>query len=637
MRRWAALALAIAACLVGGPTAAAGAAPAPLHHPVVFIGMPDLRWSDLAAMPRLSALMARGAVGELSVRSEGEATRCGDAQLELSAGTRVPSGLTSCDIDAAQFVQLRERYRHSRYGARLGLLGDAVGRFAAPGSSSTVVLSTSAGPEPRPLSVPVPALGFPRLSVMVIEGFYGAVDRRAARLAIDSGLASTLQNLPADAVVIVAGISDGPTGGPHLHPIVVAGPSWPHRELTSASTGRAPYVQLFDLTATMLASQGITDPPRGVSGRAIRASSDPVRSVATYVDIDRHARRALHVGHPTFTALCVGLLVVLLLVLVRPGAAVWPARLLVFAPVATWLVQLLPWWRSSLLVYACFIVGVAGVGAVATWLVGRVHARFALLLGPVVTAVVLVADQLLGAPLQMAAPLGDNPLVAGRFHGMGNIDFGGAMAAVLFCLAVLAAGRDRARALAIVAVGGVVALIIDGAPSLGDDIGGVLALVPAIALLAAVVARVRLTVRRVVAVGVAAVITAAAVALADYARPEEKRTHAGRFVEELRDGTAWQTVHRKLDAVLASFANPVVTAAVLLALVGAVMYVRRSGGPTAATSVRAAAGPVAVLALIGTVLNDSGIFVAAAALLAVVPAAVAAGLGPPALGDTRTL
>jgi hypothetical protein len=47
--------------------------------------------------------------------------------------------------------------------------------------------------------------------------------------------------------------------------------------------------------------------------------------------------------------------------------------------------------------------------------------------------------------------------------------------------------------------------------------------------------------------------------------------------------------------------------------------------------------PVVVLAVIGSALNDSGVFVAAAALLASVPAAVATGLGSWPLGDTESL
>jgi len=57
--------------------------------------------------------------------------------------------------------------------------------------------------------------------------------------------------------------------------------------------------------------------------------------------------------------------------------------------------------------------------------------------------------------------------------------------------------------------------------------------------------------------------------------------------------------------------------------------------------VRAELGPpaaaVAVLAVLGSLLNDSGVFVAAGALLVALPAALAVTLVSPKLGDTRTL
>ena len=49
------------------------------------------------------------------------------------------------------------------------------------------------------------------------------------------------------------------------------------------------------------------------------------------------------------------------------------------------------------------------------------------------------------------------------------------------------------------------------------------------------------------------------------------------------------------------------------------------------------AAAVAVLAVLGSLYNDSGVFVAAGALLAFLPAPVAATLDSADLGDTRTL
>src|SRR5206468_651901 len=162
----------------------------------------------------------------------------------------------------------------------------------------------------------------------------------------------------------------------------------------------------------------------------------------------------------------------------------------------------------------------------------------------------------------LASPLGDNPLVAGRFHGMGNIDFGLTMACVLLVAAVVATGwRDRRRAAALVAGLCLAAIVIDGLPRFGDDIGGVVAMLPATALLVALVAGARVTVPRVVVVAVAAVAFGVGVALLDYTRPGTQQTHAGRFVGQVLHGGAWQVVHRKLDAVLASVNNPAVTGA----------------------------------------------------------------------------
>ena len=597
--------------------------------PVVFIGIPDLRWSDLANMPALRGLVQHAAVGQLSVKSEGQATRCGDALLELSAGTRVPSGVVGCDIDRYDYSALQARYRHSRFGARVGLLGDSLGRPNASGGAA-IVLGTSAGPANPPGGVPG-LVTPPQLRVLVIEGLYGAADRQQAAAAIDKELARTLAAAPANATVMVAGISDGPTGGPHLHPIVVAGPAWPHRELTSATTGRSPYVQLFDLSATLLSLSG-KSVPSAMSGRAVRPSSAHVGDIASYADADRHAQRALTVGHPTFSVLCGVLIGCLLLLLFVPSLAGWPLRLLLAAPLATWLVQVVPWWRWPVLAFAAAIAIVAAVVGVAHWLVGRGSRRAALLLVPALVGLVLVVDQLVGAPLQLSAPFGDNPLVAGRFHGMGNIDFAVAMTSLLLCTAVVAASLDRRRAVLVTLAAAVVAVVVDGAPWLGDDLGGVLALVPAFAVLLAVLAGVRITSRRAFAVVAGAVALAVVAGLADYARPQSHQTHAGRFVGQVLHGGAWTVLHRKTDAVLGSFGTPLVTALVVVLVLAAVFARRRGALAEPVPGVRAAALAVAVLAVVGSLLNDSGIFVAAAAFVAFVPAVALAGLG-----DTRRL
>src|SRR5690606_5218360 len=94
----------------------------------------------------------------------------------------------------------------------------------------------------------------------------------------------------------------------------------------------------------------------------------------------------------------------------------------------------------------------------------------------------------------------------------------------------------------------VVAVVADGAPWLGADVGGILSLVPALGVLLLLLAGRRLTWR------VAALFLAAAVALLaisvgfEAARAAEHRTHIGRFfLGDGADGTFGTTLARKWD------------------------------------------------------------------------------------------
>ncbi|HET6908175.1 MAG TPA: hypothetical protein VFH54_02465, partial [Mycobacteriales bacterium] len=338
------------------------------------------------------------------------------------------------------------------------------------------------------------------------------------------------------------------------------------------------------------------------------------------------------VGHPTMTGLCVTILIAFALILLGRAEAIWPIRLLLLAPVGVEVVQVVPWWRAGLWLYALLVGAVAVAGAAVATMIGVRSPRLAMLFAPGLTAAVLLADQLAGAPLQIAGAFGDNPLVAGRFSGMGNIDFGLTMACVLLVAAVVAdLQRSGRRAAVVAAIFVVVALAIDALPVFGDDLGGAVSLLPAGALLVALAARVRVTAMRVVAVVVAALAAGVGVATLDYTRPASKQTHVGRFVGQVLHGDAWQVVHRKIDAVLASFDNPVVTAAVVVAVVVAIVLHRRYATPH---SVAAAVLGVAVLAVLGSALNDSGVFVAAAAMLGLAPPVLAAALDADREGDT---
>jgi len=262
------------------------------------------------------------------------------------------------------------------------------------------------------------------------------------------------------------------------------------------------------------------------------------------------------------------------------------------------------------------------------------------------TALVVVADAACGSPLSLDAPFADNPIIAGRFHGIGNVAFALLGAGTLLLSASLVAHRSPRRAAVTVAVLGTVAVLVDGLPVLGDDFGGVPALVSAVAVLALAVSRTRVAWWQLVAVATTAAIAAAAFAFYDYSRPVFQRTHLGRFVGQLGDGSAVSVVHRKLDTSLGTFAGGwarwIVLGWVLLALGAWFAFRRGLLRVPAEVDPRTARGLLAalvVLVFLGAALNDSGAEIPAFAFYLAAPLLVSLtepvpGPAPPSPAET---
>jgi hypothetical protein len=635
--------VAVAAIALSG--AAPGARAEPTSRPtVVLVAVPGLLWSDVAAMPDLRQLAARGAVGQLVVKSAGATTRCAAGLLTVSAGNRTSSPTTGCAIDPATWAQRRMANTRSQYDASLGLLGQTLEahgiRRTAVTALAAPMLANTAGHITRVVQQLTTALKAGGAVSVVDDGLYAAsaTARPAIRQAVDSQLALIVAEVPPTAVLIIAGISDGAVGSADLHPVVITGPGWSHRQLESPATDRAPFVETIDIAPTVLAIEGVT-PPAAVVGHPMRLSGSTVPSIARYVDQNRHARAQRTLGQRAF--LVIGLLTILMMVLAsigRPRASVvarWIARLLAPAPALVFLGNILPWWRWGQPAYAVIVVAAATVVAVVTGRLARRHETAALLVAPVLSLVILGVDQLTGSWLQQSAPLGDDPLSAGRFAGVGNLDFAVIASSALLIAGVVGARFGRRGAIGI--AGGVclVAVVIDGAPQFGDDIGGVLALVPAAIIAVALAARVRLTVARVAGVVIATIVVTVGLALADYSRPPASQTHVGRFVGQVLHGGAGTEFHRKFDSALASVGLTIGTFVVVFAIVLAVINRHRLiAAINTSTGVRAAAISVALVGILGAVLNDSGITIAAMALIVGMGTIYGAGVSSPGSSDS---
>ena len=187
-----------------------------------------------------------------------------------------------------------------------------------------------------------------------------------------------------------------------------------------------------------------------------------------------------------------------------------------------------------------------------------------------------LTDAAAGAHLAFNNPLGMNAAVAGRFYGVSNTAFALAAGALVVAIAGVweALGRGRRTALLVMSVLGGAALIVDGAPQLGADVGGALTLVPTLALLGAGLVGMRLSWRRWLAIGATTLLVVGGFAAVDLIRPGGP-THLGRFARQVADGSAVGVLGRKAYALVGPFVTRPAAAAGLacaLALLAAALW-----------------------------------------------------------------
>ena len=592
----------------------------------------------------------------------------------------------------------------ARFGAEPGALGAAVGCATVSGRAAALAVAapgvelTMADPLPADVPTLTGVLAGCPLTVVSLDAMTDAgepgprktddgtePELRAAALAeIDADvgrLRNAVAELPGDTLLLLAGISEVNDGRSQLHVGMASGPGFPDTAwLSSASTGRAPFAQLIDVAPTVLRALGHAVPP-SMNGQPLRADGERPALAAAVAELDR-LNTAATVHHRTtgrffWTLVIVVAALVALGVLVlgglrgtgrrtprQPGRRVLRTASVAVAalPIATYLAGLVPWERTgspALALTGAVLVADLAVTAVAVLGPWRRHR-----LGPPLavlglTFLTLVADVLTGSYLELDGLLGYDAIVAGRFTGYGNLTFGLLSVSALTVTAALAtalarrAGPDRARAVTTATVLGVglLTVAVIGAPGLGRDFGGVLAALPGFLLLAMLLTQVRVTAVRLVGVLAAAVLAVTAVAVLDWRRPAEDRTHLGRFVEQVLTGEAWTVISRKAQANLDILVRSPLAWMLLVAAVAA-YWLLRPGGLLRRTGTGPDSGPAGLPAAdvdvlrsalvagllsltVGAAVNDSGVALPATAAALLVPLLVWLAAAPGS-GGTAT-
>ncbi|GLW23946.1 hypothetical protein DI270_031650 [Microbispora triticiradicis] len=626
-------------------------------------------WPALVAAQQSSPFRARlglladavtAAGGEVAAIGPGAALAAADGSGRVAAYAATPAALPDLAPYALVVAEAGEITRAWTGDGQVSPPAAQSTAFPARAAPSTTQATPPAAPSTTqparptasaPESTAFPARAAPSTTTAGAEREPADLDgaaRREAVSAADRTVGEVLSKVPQGATVLVAGISDSGSVA-HLHVAIASGGPYGRGWLTAASTRQRALVTITDITATVTHLLGIPT-PEGVVGRAWSgggAAPSAAEAARGLTDADLASQVLREVREPFFIALVSAQLLfyALAAIVVRRHRRMLTATRVVATvsaalPVSIFLAQLVPWWSlrhpmpallGTIVAFAALVAGLAYAGP---WR-GRVLGPPAVVAG--VSSLALLADVLTGSRLQVNAVAGYEPVTGGRFYGFGNMAFAVYSTGTILLLAAVAhALRRRPRlAVAVCVAYGLLAIAGDGWPTWGADFGGVPSFVLGVAVCVLMTAGRRVSVLRLGVIGLAGAALISLIAVADWLRPADQRTHLGAFVQQIIGGDGGSVVGRKLGAMLHTLGNLPLTLLSVVALAFLFLVLARpSRWGAAALSLAYAQAPELRAGLIGALtaafagflINDSGIAIPAMALTVAVPLALAASV-----------
>ena len=516
---------AAASAAVSGSQAGPGPGAArPGRVPVVIIGIPGLRWTDISRRqtPALWRLAERGSVGSLVVSAVRTYACPADAWLMLNAGARamaprpapescaaLPAVRTLPGSPAATVPALTggagtggagtggpgtgspgiESYnRQFSYGPEWGLLARAAGPggcAAAAGPGAALALASRSGHVADYAGPPGGAVRFEENDCGLVVADLGALPaarsaRPAAVRAADRLAGRIIAAAAPGAIIMAAGLGDSSV--PHLRAIIVSGPGFGPGLLRAASARQPGLVLGTDLTPSVLRWRGqgrdlgpqvIGSQLQSIGRGTLAGAVKELVGQDTAAQVYRASRAPYFLACGFGLAIAAGLIALLLrgdgLARRRRRRAAYrvTGMLAGAIPAGSFLGGLAPWATAphpALLLYGtglAWAVIIAAAALAGPW-------RRDPLGGPgfigAVTIGVIGADVITGSHLQLGTPFGLSALTSGRYYGIGNDAIGVYAVGGLLCAAWAGAAalRRTGRRGRAVAAAGAVALVTVG-------------------------------------------------------------------------------------------------------------------------------------------------------------------------------
>ena len=576
-------------------------------------GRPNLTPADRVV---LSSHLGDAQAGAVSIRPRYVGDCAAAGWTTLGAGRRAAvGGLCTPQVESGKVTDWSARQAAAaawRGDAQLGTLAGSVkGCVAAVGPGAALAAAKPDGS--------VGAYQSPQ------EFLAGGMKTNCPITIVDAGprsdqIISQLANRK-DITLIVTGVGPNPgSDDPSLQVIYRLGttlPGW----LTSASTRRDGIVTLPDLTRTLIDFGGPTSSSVAVDGSpfAVYDANLTVDGIDAKLSSIAALSDAAPIGYIALGLAGAVLFVIMVFWVVR-GKFELPKLILTLGGVlaaAMMLTGAAPWQYSDSPALFLSVL-------VALWLViltplalmvGRLASVPNIIAATAITVAAFTVDAALGAVMQPGSMLNSRPIYGLRWYGFGNVTFAAYASAGLIlagyiahrCLAV---GRRGAAMAAVGAIGfGIV--ICEGWPSMGSDFGGVVALTPAVLWLMLALSGVRMTWLKVLAIGGSAVLAVAVISILDWRRGPDRRTHLGNFVQRILDGDALDVISRKAVASAETIFSIVGIGSLLIGVVLWIVIFRFVVPRISSefSTLRSTLIAALIVAIVGTLLNDSGIFV----------------------------
>ncbi|MGR6091643.1 hypothetical protein ACU4IU_13850 [Brevibacterium sp. CSND-B09] len=402
----------------------------------------------------------------------------------------------------------------------------------------------------------------------------------------------------ADPTIIVAGLGDS-SGLPQLRAFIASGPGFEPGSLSSATTRTPGLLQITDLAPGILDVLEV-DSPRAIGFDSTPTDDDPQQRIDDLV-AEAQKSTTIHQNLSTFSITLDVIFYILFIacavllnrsILGRRGGATrashvhrflgWVSLGVASLPMGAFLAGLLPWSRMADPGLGLFlsVIGTAAVlfvlALIPPW--GRTwRGRVGALAGA--NLLILAADLATGSHLQANSLLGYNPIVGGRYYGLGNQ--GAAIFIVslfIFLGLVVSWLRTRGHRKAVIIVPvvvGLAAVFVSGNPSWGAKFGGTIAILAGLMVLLALLSKIRLTLLRLALIGLSSLAVLIGIAFLDWLRPAGARSHFGTFFDQIVTGEALQVVGRKLGANLHIIqVNPALAIVTPLAAIAILIFLR---------------------------------------------------------------